>query len=131
MTCPACTRPLIRGVCPECAPAEFVDSLFERDVSPLHFVSPEHYGAWMRRQPIVIEATRPKVNGRWKAIVFRQYGHRCVHCASTELLTFGHIVPWKVGGNDQPGNGVPECGSCNQRQWPPLARYLEQLRVAA
>ena len=122
--CARCERPMIRDVCPECEPVRFVDALFALEVQPTSFISPQHYGAWMRRQPIVVQGIRPKINGRWKAIVFRQFGHRCYHCAATTNLTFGHIVPWSVGGTDTPGNGVPECQSCNQRQHPPLAADL-------
>ena len=128
--CSVCARPLIRELCPECQPDAFVDALFSLDVQPTHFISPAYYGAWMRRAPITVDGPRPRINGKWKAVVFRQFGHRCIHCGSTTLLTFGHLVPWSVGGTDQPGNGVPECGECNRRQHPPLAAYLAQ-RAAA
>jgi len=121
--CPVCERPLIRGVCPECEPSAFVDAMFAMDVSPQQFISPAHYGAWMRREPLRVEG-RGKINGRWKAVVFRQYGHKCVHCGATALLTFGHIVPVAFGGSDQPCNGLVECEPCNRRQFPPLAPFL-------
>lgn len=128
--CVGCQRPIIRGVCPECQPDAFVDALFRRECSPLQFISPAHYGAWMRREPLGVSGERPRVNGRWKAVVFRAHGYRCVHCGSTTLLTFGHLIPWSCGGNDQPCNGEPECQSCNQRQHPPLAAYMAR-RLAA
>lgn len=128
--CVSCSRPLIDDCCPECDPGGFVRAMFERECSPAQFVSPAHYGAWMRREPLVVRGDRPKVNGRWKAVVFRQYGHRCIHCSSTTLLTFGHLIPWSVGGNDSPSNGVPECQRCNQRQYPPLAAYLARKAAA-
>jgi len=129
-SCSICTRPLIRGFCPDCEPDAFVRTMFAMEVSPQQFITVAHYGAWMRGTPLVVEGARPRINGRWKAVVFRQYGYRCVHCSSTTLLTFGHLIPWSVGGNDQPCNGVPECQPCNTRQWPPLAAYLAR-QVAA
>jgi len=119
--CPRCAMALIRGTCPDCEPADFVAALFDVDVSPLHFISPAHYGAWMRRAPVRVEAPRKRVNGRWKAVVFRTHGYKCVHCGSTSQLTFGHIVPVVFGGTDEPCNGVVECEPCNRRQFAPLA----------
>lgn len=128
--CAGCDRPMIHGACPECAPTQFLDVLFSIEVSPLHFKTPAHYGAWMRKAPIEVAGNRPRINGRFKAIVFRAGGYRCTHCGTTENLTFGHLAPWKTGGTDHPGNGRVECQSCNQRQWPPLAAHMAR-QVAA
>lgn len=118
--CPSCAMPLIRGHCPECQPAAFIDALFALEVSPLCFITPAHYGEWMRRAPLRVEGRR-RVNGRWKSVVFRMHGYKCVHCGSTSQLTFGHIVPVVFGGTDEPCNGLVECEPCNRRQYSPLA----------
>ena len=130
MACEVCSKPKIYGRCPECEPERFVAALFDRECSPLQFIGPQYYGAWMRQEPLMVDTPRPRINGKWKAIVFRHHGHRCIHCGATELLQFGHVIPYVCGGNDQPGNGAPECPSCNVRQVAPLMAYLKRKAAA-
>lgn len=88
------------------------------DVTPGQFESVAHYGAWMRGEPMRTTRTRRgKVRTKYRDLVFKHDGYKCVHCGSRELLTFGHIVPWVFGGTDEPCNGQTECGSCNERQF--------------
>jgi hypothetical protein len=126
--CTVCLRSLIHGVCPECAPDAFVDALFSMEVSPGQFISPAHYGGWMRRKPVRhSKEKRGAIPTRWRRIVMRADKHKCIHCGAEWNMTFGHVVPWIFGGSDEPCNLRAECRTCNGRQWTPkLASMVEE-----
>ena len=125
--CTSCERPQILGTCPGCTPDAYLDAMFALEVTPGQFISPRHYGGWMRRKPVRTTKTRRGgIKRVWRESLFRNDKYACVHCGSDCNLTFGHVVPWIFGGKDEPCNGRTECGTCNGRQWTPeLAAMVE------
>jgi 5-methylcytosine-specific restriction endonuclease McrA len=101
------------------------------DVQPAQFVSAAHYGAWMRGQPMRAAGKRRGIPARYRAIVFRHYGHRCHECGATADIQVEHVVPVVFGGSNQPGNMVPLCGVHNRARWTPAFRALLEQADAA
>ena len=93
------------------------------DVTPAQFVSQEHYGAWMRGEPMRA-GKRREIPARFKAIVMRHYGHKCAECATTTDIQVEHIVPVVFGGSNEPANLIPLCGTHNRQRWTPEFRAL-------
>lgn len=96
-------------------------------VTPPMFITPQHYQAWQRGKPMRhLKDRRGSVPRRFREIVFRHDGYRCVHCRAIGPLTFGHIVPWVFGGSNEPCNGRTECLTCNVKRFTPeMAAMVE------
>lgn len=101
------------------------------DVTPGQFVSPAHYGAWMRGQPLAISGKRRPIPARYRAIVMRHYGHKCTECGTTTDIQVEHMVPAAFGGSNEPANLTVLCGRDNRARWTPeFRRLLEQADAA-
>ena len=42
-------------------------------------------------------------------------GTKCINCGSTEDLTYHHVIPLSIGGNDIDSNIVCLCGCCHKK----------------
>lgn len=115
--CPRCGYALIGDVCPKC------DQL-THDVTPGQFISPAHYGAWMRGHPIRAGRTRWKIPKRWRELVLQHAGYRCEQCQSRNDVQVEHIVPVAFGGSNEPCNLTALCGTHNRERWSPGFRAL-------
>jgi hypothetical protein len=51
-----------------------------------------------------------------KRFVYERDKGRCVACASDELIQYSHVVPWSMGGGNEPENVRLLCAGCNRRQ---------------
>jgi hypothetical protein len=51
-----------------------------------------------------------------RRFVYERDEHRCVTCGSTERLSLDHIIPWSLGGADDPVNLQTMCRPCNSRK---------------
>jgi hypothetical protein len=49
-------------------------------------------------------------------LVYERDEYRCVHCGDTEQLSLDHIIPWALGGGDDPENLRTLCRQCNSRK---------------
>jgi hypothetical protein len=51
-----------------------------------------------------------------KRLVYERYSGRCLACGSDQLIQYDHIVPWSMGGGNEPQNIRLLCAGCNRRQ---------------
>lgn len=109
--CPHCGYALIHGLCPICD-----------DVTPALFLTPSHYGAWMRGEPVRNNEARTRILDKHRQLIYRRDGYKCVHCGSGSNLTIGHRVPVIFGGRNTPGNYQTECQPCNAKEFTPVMR---------
>jgi len=109
--CPTCGYALLHGLCPICD-----------NVTPDLFLTPAHYGAWMRGEPLRSDTARARILEKHRQLIYRRDGYKCVHCGKKENLTIGHRVPIIFGGRNTPGNYQTECGECNRKQFTPTMR---------
>ena len=68
-------------------------------------------------------------SGRGKAIwqqILADFSHRCAYCGSEEKTQIEHLVMFNRSeyGLHHPGNVVPVCRSCNERQKDEKKRYV-------
>lgn len=101
------------------------------DVTPGQFISPAHYGAWMRGEPIPAGRTRWRIPKRWRELVLRKAGWKCEECGTRDDVQVEHVVPVAFGGSNEPGNLSALCGRHNRERWTPeFRRLLEQAEAA-
>jgi hypothetical protein len=112
-----CGYALHDGVCPLC-------SLLTHDVTPGQFISPAHYGAWMRGAPIRADRTRWKIPKPWREIVLQKAGWCCEQCGTRTDVQVEHVVPVAFGGSNEPCNLTALCGTHNRERWSPQFRAL-------
>ncbi len=62
-------------------------------------------GGARRREPIPEEVKR---------LVFQRDGGCCVDCGSNELIQYDHIIPFSIGGSNEPENLQLLCADCNR-----------------
>lgn len=74
-----------------------------------------HVTTMNRRRARLQGGSSPGVTAKqWQAIV-EYFGGRCAYCLRVRLrLERDHVIPFKRGGRDEPGNVVPACGRCNR-----------------
>jgi hypothetical protein len=51
-----------------------------------------------------------------KRLVSERDKERCLACGSDELIQYDHVVPWSMGGGNEPQNIRLLCAGCNRRQ---------------
>jgi hypothetical protein len=51
-----------------------------------------------------------------KLLVYERDGGRCLACGSDELIQYNRVVPWSMGGRDEPENIRLLCAGCNRRE---------------
>jgi HNH endonuclease len=51
-----------------------------------------------------------------KRLVFERDTGRCRACGSEELIQYDHVVPWSMGGGNEPKNIRLVCAGCNRRR---------------
>ena len=51
-----------------------------------------------------------------KRLVYERDRGRCLACRSAELIQYDHIVPWSMGGDNEPHNIRLLCAGCNRRR---------------
>ena len=51
-----------------------------------------------------------------KRLVYERDRGRCLACGSDELIQYDHVVPWSMGGGNEPQNIRLLCAGCNRRQ---------------
>jgi hypothetical protein len=51
-----------------------------------------------------------------KRLVFERDRGRCRVCGSEELIQYGHVVPWSLGGRNEADNVRLLCAGCNRGQ---------------
>ena len=51
-----------------------------------------------------------------KCLVYERDRGRCLACGSSELIQYDHIVPWSMGGENEPQNIRLLCAGCNRRR---------------
>jgi hypothetical protein len=51
-----------------------------------------------------------------KRLVYERDMGRCQVCESRELIQYDHVVPWSMGGGNEPQNIRLICGGCNRRR---------------
>lgn len=51
-----------------------------------------------------------------KRVVFGRDEGRCQQCGSTELLQFDHVIPFTMGGSNEPENLQLLCSRCNREK---------------
>jgi hypothetical protein len=51
-----------------------------------------------------------------KRLVYERDGGRCLVCGSDELIQYDHVVPWSMGGGNEPQHIRLLCAGCNRRQ---------------
>jgi 5-methylcytosine-specific restriction endonuclease McrA len=100
-------------------------------VTPGQFISPAHYGAWMRGTPMRAGRTRWNVPKRWRELVLRKAQWRCEECQTTTDVQVEHIVPVAFGGSNEPCNLTALCGPHNRARWSPEFRQLLEQAEAA
>lgn len=64
----------------------------------------------------VIPDQRLPIRLEVRLAVYERDGWHCVNCGSRDDLTLDHILPWILGGSDQPGNLQTMCRPCNCRK---------------
>ena len=68
---------------------------------------------WASRSPISQPRTsRPPIPDHIKGAVWGRDGGACVQCGSTQNLSFDHIIPYSLGGDDSVENLQVLCKSC-------------------
>jgi 5-methylcytosine-specific restriction endonuclease McrA len=51
-----------------------------------------------------------------KRLVYERDMARCRACGSDELIQYDHLVPWSLGGGNEPQNIRLLCAGCKRRQ---------------
>lgn len=51
-----------------------------------------------------------------RRFVHERDGGRCLACGSGELIQYDHVIPWSLGGRNEPGNLRLLCAACKRRQ---------------
>jgi 5-methylcytosine-specific restriction endonuclease McrA len=51
-----------------------------------------------------------------KSLVYERDEGRCLACGSDELIQYDRVVPWSMGGGNEPQNIRLVCAGCNRRQ---------------
>lgn len=51
-----------------------------------------------------------------KRLVYERDGARCLSCGSYELIQYNRVVPWAMGGRNEPQNIRLLCAGCNRRE---------------
>lgn len=51
-----------------------------------------------------------------RRLVYERDGGRCLVCGSGELIQYDRVVPWSMGGRNEPENIRLLCAECNRRQ---------------
>lgn len=59
---------------------------------------------------------RPRIPTAVKREVFERDEGTCQYCGTTEDIEYDHIVPFSLGGHDDPNNLQLLCGPCNRRK---------------
>jgi len=59
---------------------------------------------------------RLKIPVEVRLAIHERDGWACLHCGATTDLTLDHIVPWSLGGSDDPDNLQTLCQPCNSRK---------------
>jgi hypothetical protein len=49
-----------------------------------------------------------------RRFVWQRDGGQCQECGSTEMLQYDHLIPWSLGGSDNPENLRLLCAECNR-----------------
>jgi HNH endonuclease len=60
-----------------------------------------------RAEPIPVDVKR---------FVFERDRGRCLACGSEDLIQYDHVIPWSMGGGNEPDNLRLLCAECNRRQ---------------
>lgn len=63
---------------------------------------------------ILVPPLRPRIPMWLRNLILERDGHRCVRCGSSDQLELDHIVPWALGGREEPANLQALCRPCNQ-----------------
>lgn len=63
-----------------------------------------------------VKRYRAKISVAVRRAVHDRDGWACLHCGSLDDLTLDHIVPWSLGGSDDPDNLQTLCRACNSRK---------------
>jgi hypothetical protein len=51
-----------------------------------------------------------------KRHVYNRDGGRCLACGSDELIQYGRVIPWSMGGGNEPQNIGVLCAGCSRRR---------------
>ena len=51
-----------------------------------------------------------------RRLVYERDGGRCLACGSGELIQYDRVVPWSMGGRNEPQNIRLLCAECNRRE---------------
>lgn len=77
----------------------------------------EHAHAVMAAQSVADPARRREpIPDDVRRLVFRRDHGRCVACASGELIQYDHLIPFSLGGSNEPENLQLLCASCNREK---------------
>lgn len=63
-----------------------------------------------------VRRKRGHIGIRVRRSVFERDNNRCLQCETPDDLTLDHVVPWSLGGSDEPENLQTLCRSCNSRK---------------
>lgn len=132
--CPKDGYALINGACPVCNGREPGDRLTAPElplslrglkVTREHFITVQHFQAWLQFKPLRRHLERrKKFTAAERDNFFRHHRYVCSFCPSTLMLTLDHIVPQILGGSSNDINLRAACQTCNTKQWQPYAAYL-------